>query len=221
MTFCIYAYIGIVLRASIPSYEVYYHSCIMLKKQKKTQTISPQKNSVAVIALPARFRLVVSFFSVIVLRDSEALWWNPNQESTIYIPWRIRMLVWYINANITGVFVDGKTGTPWKYGIHTYMDPSWDWKLLVIFFSDHRDFGIGETSMDEFWRCHRITESQLAVSWKIVRENTMNPDANHGAGIFTYIETPIQWPSDVCKPSSTMVRIWGMDWRARSSRFFR
>ena len=30
------------------------------------------------------------------------------------------------------------------------------------------------------------------------------PDANHGAGIFTYIETPYLWPSFVGKYSSTM-----------------
>ena len=30
----------------------------------------------------------------------------------------------------------------------------------------------------------------------------------HGAGIFSYIETPIQSPSHVGKYSSTMVRIW-------------
>ena len=37
----------------------------------------------------------------------------------------------------------------------------------------------------------------------------MVPDANHGAGIFTYIETPFLWPSFVGKYTSTMVRIWG------------
>ena len=50
-------------------------------------------------------------------------------------------------------------------------------------------------------------------------EKQQYPDANHGAGIFTYIYPPKIITEHVGKSSSTMVRIWGIESTPNSTRW--
>ena len=54
-----------------------------------------------------------------------------------------------------------------------------------------------------------VIESNISNYTINMREKKNSiPDAHHGAGRFTYIETPSKSRSDVGKYTSTMLRIW-------------